>query len=72
MAEGDRDDAQAAIAAARQAFDSGIWSEVPAPERGALVARLGDLIEANAEDLARLETLDTGKTLEESRWDMNG
>jgi len=70
VAEGDRDDAQAAIAAARQAFDSGIWSEVPAPERGALVARLGDLIEANAEDLARLETLDTGKTLEESRWDM--
>lgn len=70
VADGDREDARAAIDAARRAFDSGVWSELPAPERGAMVSRLGARIEAHAEELARLETLDTGKTLEESRWDM--
>ncbi len=71
VAEAGREDTKAAIAAARKAFDAGDWSDLPAARRGALVTRLGDLIEKHAEELARLETLDTGKTLEESRWDMN-
>lgn len=70
VADAGRDDTLAAIAAARRAFDSGVWSDVPAPKRGAMVRRLGDLIEEHAEELANLETRDTGKTLEESRWDM--
>ena len=70
VAEGDREDAQRAIAAARQAFDSKVWSELPAVERGNLLFQLADRIEAESELLAQLETLDTGKTLEESRWDM--
>ena len=70
VAEGDREDAKSAIAAARRAFDSKIWSDLPAVERGNLLFQLADRIEAESEVLAQLETLDTGKTLEESRWDM--
>ena len=71
VAEGGRDDAQAAIAAARRAFDQGPWPRMTGPQRGAIVARLGQLITESREDLARLESRDTGKTLEESRWDMD-
>ena len=71
VAEGDRRDAIAAIAAARQAFDYTDWPTRPAVERASLLARLADLIEAEREQLATLESLDTGKTLEESRWDMD-
>ena len=71
VAEGDRRDAIAAIAAARQAFDHTDWPTRPAVERAALLARLAGLIEAEREQLATLESLDTGKTLEESRWDMD-
>jgi betaine-aldehyde dehydrogenase len=70
VAEGDREDARRAISAARQAFDSKIWSDLPAAQRGSLLYKLADCIEAESEVLARLESLDTGKTLEESRWDM--
>lgn len=68
--EGDRDDARAAIAAARRAFDAGPWPHTTGPERAVLLRRLGTAVRAHADELARLETLDTGKTLEESRWDM--
>lgn len=71
VAEGDRSDARAAIAAARQAFDTGEWPLLPAVERGARVYRLAELIRHDREELARLESLDTGKTVEESRWDMD-
>jgi betaine-aldehyde dehydrogenase len=71
VAEGAREDSRAAIAAARRAFDLGEWPRTPASERGALVYRLGELVARDREELARLETLDTGKTLEESRWDMD-
>ena len=70
VAEGDRQDAQLAINAARHAFDSGVWSELPAAERGQFLYKLAERIAAESEVLARLETLDTGKTIEESRWDM--
>ena len=69
--EGDREDCQAAIAAAREAFDHGGWPQTPATERGRLVYRLGDLIEENRQELAELETRDTGKTVTESLWDMD-
>jgi betaine-aldehyde dehydrogenase len=69
--EGTREDAKAAIRAARTAFDKGGWPQTPAAERGRLLFRLADLIERDREELARLESLDTGKTVEESRWDMD-
>ena len=71
VAEGDRDDARAAIDAARQAFDHGDWPRTPPQERAALLRRLAEQVERHKEELARLETLDTGKTLTESLWDMD-
>ncbi len=71
VAEGDAADAKAAIAAARAAFDSGQWANTPGAERGRLLYKLSELIERDAEELAELESLDTGKTMEESRWDMS-
>ena len=68
---GGREDAKKAIAAARRAFDEDGWGETPAVERATLLYRLTELVERDREELARLETLDTGKTLEESRWDMD-
>ncbi|NBB91250.1 MAG: betaine-aldehyde dehydrogenase [Spirochaetes bacterium] len=70
VAEGDVEDARRAIAAARRTFDEGAWAGTPAAERGRLVGALGDLIERDAEELAALESWDTAKTMEESRWDM--
>ncbi|PKN42998.1 MAG: betaine-aldehyde dehydrogenase [Deltaproteobacteria bacterium HGW-Deltaproteobacteria-18] len=70
VSEGGREDARDAINAARRAFDKGPWPKTSGPERGRKLLLLSDLIERDAEELARLETLNTGKTLEESRWDM--
>lgn len=70
VAEGGREDAKRAIIAAREAFESGVWSDLPAVDRSNLLFRLADRITEESEQLARLESLDTGKTLEESRWDM--
>lgn len=64
-------DAAAAVAAARRAFDTGPWPATPVAERVALLRRIAALLTRDKEALARLETLDTGKTLEESRWDID-
>ncbi|MYL56719.1 betaine-aldehyde dehydrogenase [Virgibacillus halodenitrificans] len=69
-AEGNEEDTRAAIQAARVAFDEGSWSTLPASERGEIVYKIGTLIQRDLEELAELETLDTGKTVEESRADM--
>lgn len=70
VTESDETDTQEAIKAARDAFDHGEWPNLTNIERGQIVRKIADLIERDAEELAKLETLDTGKTLEESRWDM--
>ena len=70
VAEGNAQDSEKAIAAAREAFDHGEWPNRPATERAKIVHRIAELIERDQEELAKLESLDTGKTLEESRWDM--
>jgi phenylacetaldehyde dehydrogenase len=61
VAEGDREDIDRAVQAARAAFDSGPWSKMPASQRGRLLWKLADLIEKNAEEFAQLESLDNGK-----------
>lgn len=71
VSEGDAEDATAAIASAREAFDKGEWPRLTALERCECVHKLGELVARERESLAELETLDTGKTLEESRWDMD-
>jgi betaine-aldehyde dehydrogenase len=65
------DDVARAVAAARTAFDSGPWPRTPAGERGALLRRVADLLVRDKEQIARTETLDTGKTLTESRIDVD-
>ncbi len=67
VAEGDPADVDAAVKAARAAFDSGPWSRMDARDRGRLMNKLADLMEANLEELAALETLDNGKPLRDSR-----
>jgi betaine-aldehyde dehydrogenase len=71
VAEGTRADTLAAIAAARDAFDRGPWPTTPARERGALLGRVADLIERDRKELSRAESLDTGKRLVESEYDMD-
>jgi len=63
-------DTVAAILAARQAFDAGDWPATPERERGALLLRVADLLERDAKDFARAESLDTGKRLVESEYDL--
>ena len=69
--EATADDARAAVAAARAAFDDGAWPATPVGERAALLDRIADLLERNRESLAELETRDTGKTLVESGIDID-
>src|SRR5580658_10257348 len=61
IAEADSADVEIAVKAARKAFEHGAWRKMPASERGRLLNRLADLIEQNADELARLESLDNGK-----------
>jgi aldehyde dehydrogenase (NAD+) len=66
VARGDERDVDAAVTAARKAFETGPWSKMAAVERARLVWKLGDLIMANLDEMARLESLCTGKTLFDS------
>jgi aldehyde dehydrogenase (NAD+) len=61
IAEADSADVEKAVKAARAAFEHGAWRKMPASERGRLLNRLADLIEQNADELARLESVDNGK-----------
>ncbi|HKV06182.1 MAG TPA: aldehyde dehydrogenase family protein [Candidatus Acidoferrales bacterium] len=61
VAEGDREDINRAVAAARAAFDSGPWSKITPSQRGKLMWKLADLIEKHSEEFAQLESLDNGK-----------
>ncbi|MDG3004686.1 aldehyde dehydrogenase family protein [Paludisphaera mucosa] len=67
VAEGTAADIDLAVKAARKAFDVGPWSKMDARDRGRLMYKLADLIEANIDDLAALESLDNGKPLKEAR-----
>jgi aldehyde dehydrogenase (NAD+) len=66
VAEGDVGDVAAAVEAARKAFDEGPWRTMDARERGRIMYRLADLIEAELDELAALETLDNGKPISDS------
>ncbi|MFD1361783.1 betaine-aldehyde dehydrogenase [Lentibacillus salinarum] len=71
VTESDEADAKTAIVAARKAFDQGDWATTPATVRGKIVHKIADLIERDKEELAELESLNTGKTVEESLGDMD-
>jgi phenylacetaldehyde dehydrogenase len=62
VAAGQQSDIDAAVTAARKAFDSGPWSRMKPAERERLLLRLADLMEQNARTLAEIESLDNGKS----------
>jgi phenylacetaldehyde dehydrogenase len=62
--DGDASDVDHAVAVATRAFDAGVWSRLGAAERGKILLRVADLIESNAIELARLESLNNGMLLE--------
>lgn len=64
-------DARAAVAAARAAFDNSPWRDTPVASRAALLERIADLLLRDRDEIARIETLDTGKTLRESHLDID-
>jgi betaine-aldehyde dehydrogenase len=64
-------DAARAVAAARAAFDTSPWPATPARDRAALLNAIAALLVRDRAEIARLETLDTGKTLTESRQDVD-
>lgn len=61
FAEASAGDVDAAVASARSAFESGEWRTMTLDERGRLLWKIADLVEASAHELAELETLDQGQ-----------
>jgi phenylacetaldehyde dehydrogenase len=61
VAEGDAEDINRAVRAARTAFETGPWGRMTPSERGRIIWKIGDLILEHADELAQLESLDNGK-----------
>jgi len=70
VAEGTKADAERAIAAARAAFDNGPWPDTPSLDRAKLLFKLADKIEEHFTELSRLETLNNGKPVRETEYDV--
>jgi phenylacetaldehyde dehydrogenase len=67
VAEGDKADIDAAVRAARRAFESGPWPSMTPSQRSKLIWRIGDLIAKYNDELAELESLDNGKPMAVAR-----
>jgi acyl-CoA reductase-like NAD-dependent aldehyde dehydrogenase len=73
IAQGGAEDVDRAVAAAREAFESGPWGSMPAAGRERLMHALADALEANAEEFAQIESLDNGKPVGLAQYvDVNG
>jgi gamma-glutamyl-gamma-aminobutyraldehyde dehydrogenase len=66
VAAGDATDIDRAVAAARAAFNKGVWSEETPQNRKAVLLKLADLIRANLDELALLDSMDMGKPVEDA------
>ena len=71
-AKGGSADADAAVAAARRAFDNGCWSRQSGKDRATLLLRVADLIDRDRERIARIETLEAGKPISQSMGEIEG
>jgi acyl-CoA reductase-like NAD-dependent aldehyde dehydrogenase len=67
VAEGDKADVDEAVKAARKAFSDGPWARLSPHQRARFLFRIAELIDANADELAELETLDNGKPVTQSK-----
>ena len=72
VAEASAVDVDRAVKAARRALEHGPWADLDAAERGRLLFNLAELISKNAEELASLESYNCGKTIKDSRGDIEG
>ncbi|MEX0960073.1 MAG: aldehyde dehydrogenase family protein [Burkholderiales bacterium] len=70
IARGTARDVDAAVAAARKAFEEGAWRRLTAVERGRLMMKLGQKILDHFDELAELEARDTGKPMKQARADI--
>ena len=70
VSKGSKADAQAAVAAARAAMDSPEWRDMDAAKRGRILVKFTGLIRESSDELAKLETVNEGKTLKESKGDV--
>ncbi len=66
VARGNREDVEEAVAAAKQAVTQGPWAQMPPAERAQIMMRIGDAIAEERQELAELESLDTGKPIQET------
>lgn len=66
--KGAKADVDAAVKAARASFESGVWRNMTPDDRSRILWKIGELMEANIDELAELETLDQGKPLFIGRW----
>jgi betaine-aldehyde dehydrogenase len=68
--DGNAADVAAAVSAARRAFDAGPWKDTTAQERGRVLFRLAQAVRDHAAELAELETINNGKPIVESEYDV--
>lgn len=68
VAEGDVEDVNRAVRAARKAFDHGPWPKMPPFQRQRILLKYADLLDQHADELAALETMDSGKPYEQARY----
>jgi betaine-aldehyde dehydrogenase len=71
-ARGGMAETQAAIGAARRAFDAGDWSRAPGKDRSKILLKVADLIERDIERIALIETLESGKPISQARSEIEG
>ncbi len=70
VAQGGKEDVDAAVDAARETFQGKAWRQMDPSERGRILFRMGALLRERSEELLRMESLDNGKTLREARSDV--
>nr|GMC98101.1 aldehyde dehydrogenase family 2 member C4 [Ipomoea batatas] len=68
VAEGDKEDVDSAVKAAREAFDRGPWPRLSGTERQKIMLKLADLIEENVDEIAALDALEGGKLFTEGKY----
>ena len=72
ISKGGAADAEGAIATARVAFDSGVWSDLSGKERSTFLLKVADLIDANRGRIARQEVLESGKPISQAEGEIEG